>query len=182
MSVSLVLVLDVKTAFAQIRTNKTNYPKVVFLSPTPTPSPLPTFTPTPTLSPTPTPTKIEPTLTPTETPTQSISIKEYLLEEVNKYRQSQGLSQVQSDSNTCDFAKKRAEELSRNFNHDGFKNLPYPSYSKVVENIAMNRDYRKVVNNWINSSGHAQNMREDTPFVCIESYQNFYAYEGWKPQ
>jgi len=114
-------------------------------------------------------------------PTPGVDIPEYLLGEVNKYRASQGLSAVSSDSNTCDFAKKRAEELISNFNHDGFKNLPYSSYSRVTENIGMNGDYKEVVNQWINSSGHAENMRQDTPFVCIQSSGNYYAYEGWRP-
>jgi len=45
----------------------------------------------------------------------------------------------------------------------------------------MNSDYRKVVPNWIASSGHAENMQKDTPYICIKSNGNYYAYEGWKP-
>ncbi len=177
LSFSLVIVQDIKS-FGQIRAKIPSYPKAVFLSPTPPPLPLPTLTPTPTLNPTPIPVEKEQT----QTQIQTISIKEFLLGEVNKYRQSLGLYAVSSDSYTCDFAKKRAEELSKNFNHDGFKNPPYPSYARVTENIAMNRNYKQVVNNWINSQRHAENMRADTPFVCIEKFEDYYAYEGWKPQ
>lgn len=138
---------------------------------------------TPTLTPTltPTPTQAIKKVTTVTQATENVNISEYLLTKVNEYRRSLGLSEVSSNSNTCNFAKKRAQELNNNFNHDGFKNLPYPSYSKVVENIAMTSNFANVVNQWINSPGHAENMRADTPFVCIENFGDFYAYEGWKP-
>jgi uncharacterized protein YkwD len=106
---------------------------------------------------------------------------------INVYRSSQGLSSVQADKNTCDFAATRAQEIVGNFNHDGFQNrinthtLPYPSYHMVTENIAMTSNYQDVVNMWINSPGHAANMRADTPYVCVAKSGNYYAYEGWKP-
>lgn len=106
---------------------------------------------------------------------------------INNYRKSQGLSQVSTNAQTCNFAKIRAREISTNFSHDGFrsrinsKTLPYPSYHVVTENIARNSNYKNVVSSWINSSGHAANMRKDTPYVCVEGYGNFWAYEGWKP-
>lgn len=133
-----------------------------------------TYTPSP--SPTPSP------LTPS-----SDEVKSYIMSAINDYRRSQGLSEVKTDPYTCDFAKVRAEEISKSFSHSGFnarvqnKTLPYPSYSTVTENIAMNSDYKKVVSAWINSSGHAANMRANTPNVCVEKFNNFYAYEGWKP-
>ena len=106
------------------------------------------------------------------------------LNQVNNYRRSQGLSEVASDRNTCEFAALRAKEISISFNHNGFRDrvnsnsLPYPSYSQITENIAMNSNYTKVVAGWINSPGHAENMRADTPLVCIAKYGNYYAYEG----
>lgn len=163
-----------------------------------TPIPTRTPTPTPTESPSPTPTK---TLTPspTRTPTPSLKVtptteagssgtfQNYIMNEINSYRKSQGLSTVQTDNNTCSFAQTRANEIINSFNHDGFrdrinnKTLPYPSYSSVTENIAMTSDYKNVVNMWINSSGHAENMRKDTPYVCVQRNGNYYAYEGWRP-
>jgi uncharacterized protein YkwD len=113
--------------------------------------------------------------------------KEYIMNAINEYRKLKGLSEVKTDSYTCSFAKTRAQEISINFNHDGFsqkvanKSLPYPSYSLITENIAMTSDYKKVAELWINSPGHAENMRQNTPFVCVENYGNYFAYEGWKP-
>lgn len=156
-------------------------------TPTPTPkvSSTPTLTPSPTPTLTPTPTQINlPSGSPSPTAVSNESIKTYLMNEVNAYRRSQGLTEVTTDPYTCDFAKIRAKEISINFNHSGFnervnsKTLPYPSYSKITENISMNSDYKRVVPGWIASSGHAQNMHADTPFVCIEKYGKYYAYEG----
>jgi len=143
----------------------------------PTPTSIPTFLPTPTPTPV-------PTIVPTPPP---ISKEDYLLKEVNNFRTSKGLPSVSNDAKTCSFAKLRAKELTTGFNHDGFRNrvdnyqLPYPNYSNVVENIAMNKNYKGVISQWINSPGHAEKMLKDTPFVCIGIEGNFYAYEGWKP-
>jgi len=109
------------------------------------------------------------------------------MQKINEYRSSQGLSAVSTDSNTCGFAKTRAQEISSSFNHDGFTNrinshtLPYSSYHQVTENIAMTSNYQEVVTMWVNSPGHAENMRQDTPFVCVERNGDFYDYEGWRP-
>lgn len=153
----------------------------------PTPSLKPTVVPTQVPVPTPVPvvtSKPSPTVIPTQAPQPSSSL---FLDQINNYRHSQGLTAVQSDSNTCNFAKIRAQEIANNFNHDGFNNrissktLPYPSYTKVIENIAMTSNSGDVVNMWINSPGHAANMRADTPYACVQSSGNFYAYGGWKP-
>lgn len=134
-------------------------------------------------SPTPTPTPIKSGPTPTIT----TSVTDYLLDQVNAYRKTQGLSSVSSNSETCAFAETRVKEIASSFNHDGFTNrinshtLPYPGYHEVTENIAMNSNYRDVVSSWIKSLGHAANMRADTPYVCIAQSGNYYAYEGWRP-
>ena len=167
------------------------------VSPTSISTPTPTRTPTPTATPTPTPTKTPLPLTPTATPsltttentsaTPEVSVQSYLMQKINEYRSSQGLSSVNTDTHTCNFAKTRVTEISSSFNHDGFRNridsktLPYPTYSEVTENIAMNSDYKKVVQAWIESSGHAENMLKDTPLACVENLGNYYVYVGWKP-
>lgn len=97
------------------------------------------------------------------------------MQKINDYRSSQGLSSVKTDKYTCDFAKIRAEEITHAFNHDGFRSridshtLPYPTYHQVAENIAMTSDYKDVVTMWINSPGHAANMRLDTPYFLRRS-------------
>lgn len=175
--------------------------KTVRISNTPTSIPKPSNTPTPTNSPTPTPT-ISPTQTPVPTPTptgtqetqgisvanvQEISHTGYILSKINEYRASKGTYAAVYNQETCSFARIRAGEISSNFNHDSFtqkissNSLPYPSYSLVTENIAMTSNYQDVVDIWINSAPHAENMAKDTPFICVEQNGNYYAYEGWKP-
>lgn len=131
---------------------------------------------------TPTPRSVQSTTGPI-----SIDSTTFILNEINNYRITNGLPPVETNTQTCTFAKIRAEEISKNFNHDGFKDrvnnntLPYSSYSSVTENIAMNSNYKNVVQSWINSPGHAENMKKDTPFVCVYQYGNYFAYEGLKP-
>ncbi len=168
--------------------------------PSPTPLSLAKSDSIPSQSPTPTPISKSvnnPSVTPKTVkvslaPTPSLvgkseNIKEYLLQKINEYRVSQGLDRVQTDPYTCNFANVRVEEISRSFNHDGFRqriesnSLPYPSYSKITENIAMTSDYTQVVNMWIASPGHAENMRQDTPYVCVGQLGNYFTYEGWRP-
>lgn len=181
------------------------------VTPTPSISPKSTSTSTPTpskviISPTPTLTRRItpfPTLLPSATsvlthqvsptPTQSSqqvslsAVQTYILNGINAYRESKGLSFVSADSYTCSFAAVRAQEITTSFTHDGFTNrinshtLPYPSYHEVTENIAMTSDYQQVVPMWIASPGHAENMQKDTPYVCVAQSGNYFAYEGWKP-
>ena len=147
------------------------------------------------ISPTPLPTQ-QPTIVPTQNPvptqppiqTASLStISSYLLNGVNKYRTSLGLSPVQSSTETCAFASTRAQEIASGFNHNGFNNrvashtIPYSSWSHATENIAQAPNYQEIVTLWKNSPEHAANMRDNTPYVCIEQYGSFYAYEGMRP-
>ncbi len=109
-----------------------------------------------------------------------------LIAEINNYRQSHGLAAVKTDPYTCNFAKIRVQEISAEFNHNGFynrvqsKTLPYPSYRLVIENLAWAPSGQNVVNMWINSATHAANMLKNTSFVCVENYGDYYALEGWK--
>lgn len=142
-----------------------------------TPTPTPTIN---TISNTPTGSG-QPTTASSTTPTE---VRNYIMNAINSYRASQGLSSVQTSNETCNFAQIRAQEISTGFNHDGFTQrvnnhtLPYKSWSQVTENIAETPNYKNVVTLWENSPGHAANMRANTPYVCVAQYQNYYAYEG----
>lgn len=132
-------------------------------------------------------TVITPTKTTTITPVASDDAMTFIMNELNKYRASKGLSAVQTSAETCGFASVRAAEIVSNFSHDGFqsridrKSLPYKSWTKVTENIAMTSNYMDVVKMWENSPGHAENMRADTPYVCVRQSGKYFAYEGMKP-
>lgn len=165
--------------------------QVPTLTPTPTPTVfVPTSTPQPTqayYSPPIIVTQVpQPTSTPAPQPPQ-IAGGNSFIDQINQYRQSKGLGSISSDSQTCNFANLRASEISANFSHDGFNNrvssnsLPYPGYQEVTENLAMNHNSSDVVSSWINSPGHAANLEKNTPYGCVGSVGNYYAYEGWRP-
>lgn len=111
----------------------------------------------------------------------------YIINEVNAYRASLKLSPVQTSDETCAFAKIRAEEIATNFSHDGFNrrakshSLPYKHWTVITENIAMTSDYKVVEKMWEHSPGHAKNMRDDTPYVCVVRNGKYFAYLGMKP-
>ena len=166
---------------------------------TPRPSVKPTITiaisSTPSQSPTALPTeelKEKPTPTPSSNPnsvqqTQTSNIGLNLMDQINNFRTSKGLSTLSTDGYTCGFALMRANEIVNGFNHDGFSNrissntLPYPSYSSIAENIAMNSDPNQVVSGWINSPGHNENMSKDVAYGCVGRSGDYYVFEAWKP-
>jgi uncharacterized protein YkwD len=113
-------------------------------------------------------------------------VSTYLLNELNNYRTSLGLSPVKSTNETCAFALTRAKEINTTFSHSAFytrvnnHTIPYTNWSRATENIAEAPDYKQVVDLWKKSPGHAKNMRDNTPYVCIVQYGNYYAYEGMR--
>lgn len=141
---------------------------------------VPTSTPIPTAAPTSTPTRVS-----VSTPANATG--SLFMTQINNFRKSKGLSPVSIDSYTCSFANIRAKEITTSFNHDGFSSrisnhtLPYPSYRLVVENLVEASKFQKVVNFWINSPSHAQNLLADVSFGCVGKSGNYYTFEGWKP-
>ena len=198
----MLVQLALKRASFPIVTTSTMLPTpTVYLQPsqTPTATPMPTAIPTNTSTGVPlpvinnpSPTQFIPSATPvptavpTTTPTSSDHMT-YIMNGINTYRESLGLSDVKTSTQTCNFAATRAHEITTNFSHDGFnqrianKTIPYTSWTKITENLAMTSDYTQVVTLWKNSAGHAANMREDTPYVCVRGEGNYFAYEGMKP-
>lgn len=164
--------------------------------PTSQPTSIPTSTPLPVATATPRPTAIPTNTgvpryapTPTNNPVSvtSATTGGLFMEAINNYRRSQGLSDIRNDSYTCRFASTRASEITSSFSHDGFNNrvggrtLPYPTYRAVVENLAQTSDAGSAVNLWINSPGHAANLRADISYGCVGNSGQYYAFEGWKP-
>ena len=115
------------------------------------------------------------------------------IDQINKLRKKHDLPPVHKDKETCDFAQTRAEEITKNFSHDGFiermenNSLPYKTYTFATENIQMNNDKSTVVDLWINSTDHKKNLLADTPELCIKGVEGkdpdgnttfFWAMEG----
>lgn len=106
-----------------------------------------------------------------------------LLFKINQFRLINGRFAVKSDPLTCAFSAIRAKEIAVDFSHDGFvnrknnKTLPYPHYKLATENLARTKR-QNAVELWIKSPPHAANLLKDTPFVCVQNYGYYYAYEG----
>jgi len=139
------------------------------------------------------PVKEEIVITPEPDPTsvpvnkKMIGYQEKLLGQINTYRSENGLGSVSMIDEVCNFASLRAQEINESFSHDKFierinnNSFPYPSYSEVTENIAMADNEDIIVGLWRESPTHAENMRKNTPYVCVSRVGNYYAYEGWTP-
>ena len=187
MFIVLVIRLFVFPAYTEARNNSRINPAWVFISPLADKQPITKITkirkqlvsPVPSVTPTPHPQT-------SETPNQNPNVVG-LLNQVNQYRVQNGLRTVIENDTVCAFARVRVAEVRQNFDHNGFEDriksgtLPYPGYARVTENLAKTSEPENVVPMWINSPGHAANMREDTPYVCIVASGEYYVYEGWKP-
>lgn len=168
------------------------------------PTIIPTLTPTAIPSSTPT---LTPTATPTPEPQKTIvsenlgereqksdvpdssggeTVDQYLMRKMNEYRTQNGMPEIGSDEKTCEFAMTRAREIASDFSHAGFRSridsnsLPYPNYGYVNENIAQNSDFTRVIDSWIKSPGHAENMRQNLSTACIRHSGEYYVFEGWR--
>lgn len=106
--------------------------------------------------------------TTTNTSTKDYAKKVY--EIVNQERQAEGKSPLEWDETLGACAAKRAEELVEQFSHsrpDGTSCFTIyrdynVNYSAAGENIAMGQTSpEKVMNSWMNSSGHKANILSD---------------------
>jgi len=197
-----ILMLVTISGFSGENLNLHNPPKIVqVLNPSPTslptptptlspiPSPTPTATPSPTITPTPTKTIVSPTKAPVESApvVSSGDTALELMKQINDFRAGKGLGSFSTDGYTCSFAVTRAKEIESDFSHSGFRNridgksLPYPSFTGISENIAMNSDPNAVVQGWIDSPGHNENLSNSHAHACVGKSGNNYAFESWNP-
>lgn len=108
----------------------------------------------------------------------------YVFVILNAFREHNGLKPLVPDASTCTLASKRAAEIVTNFSHSGFidritsHQLPYKNYHLIVENLALNSDYRQVLSAWIQSPEHRANLLQNLSYGCIADSGNFYAFEG----
>lgn len=137
------------------------------------------------LKPTTIPIEISASVAPTSIP-EPISTGNSLIDSINEYRLTKGRSQISPGGSTCDFATTRASEISSDFSHNGFTSrrdsgsLPYPSYSNVVENIAMTSDGNSAVEMWKASPTHDANLQSDITYGCIANSGSYFVFEGLK--
>ncbi|MFA9288660.1 MAG: CAP domain-containing protein [Weeksellaceae bacterium] len=143
------------------------------------PSITPTMIPSPTSLPT-----LTPTLSPSPSVEPSVEIHSGLIDQINSIREARSLPLLEPKSEVCAFADLRAQEIAQNFSHDGFESrrdhggLPYPSFTQVVENIAMTGN---PVGVWMTSQTHEANLMSALPYGCVGQNGLFSVFEGWMP-
>lgn len=131
---------------------------------------------------TPTPT-IAPTSTPTVKPKPKILDGGKLFNLVNAYRVKNGLKQLSWFHPLCEYSKNRSNEVKTDWSHDQLENdaksgllWQYcPDCLRAGENLA--KDYfseEAVLQGWINSPSHNQNLLGDWDIACSYFYGNNY--------
>jgi uncharacterized protein YkwD len=114
-----------------------------------------------------------------------VSMREEILDEVNRERQKNDLSPVTCDAGLSLIAQNHAEDMSKEgyFSHtgpdgkDAFDYLTEAgiSYRCAAENIAWGDDNAKtLVKRWMRSTGHRQNILGDFSKAGIGSYDRYY--------
>lgn len=128
------------------------------------------------------------TTTVTTTTPAPISFDDYaygVFEIVNEERKAAGLSPLEYNSELCEMATVRAEEISRSFSHDRpdgsscfsiFDEYGYRHYC-AGENIAAGyRNPEHVMDGWMNSPGHRANiLNSDFGSIGVGVYKG----DGW---
>jgi len=96
----------------------------------------------------------------------------------NSYRTKQGLSALNINAELCKIAANRAAQVSKNFNHDGFKGAVEGSgvaKNSYGENIASGplSGVHFVEWSWDKSPGHRENMLADWTDGCGGVYDKY---------
>lgn len=99
------------------------------------------------------------------------SIERAVFNQINQYRQGQGLSPLAWDNTISNQARIHSQNMANGtvpFSHNGFAQRVQEiakviSYRGAAENVAYNRGYSdpatKAVQGWLNSSGHLRNIK-----------------------
>jgi uncharacterized protein YkwD len=88
-----------------------------------------------------------------------------ILNQINSYRQSQGLQPLVADPGLMQAARGRSQDQARKgvMSHDGFEqSVKHLGLSGTAENVAMNKGHKdpasQSVQGWLNSPGHHKNI------------------------
>lgn len=102
---------------------------------------------------------------------------------VNKYRVSNGLTELPEDSNLCSYASTRAEQIKTEWDHVPFMNnrCATTGYGTCGENLAYGYSTEEsTLNGWINSRSHRENLNRNWTATCIKCSGNYCAQEFGK--
>lgn len=106
--------------------------------------------------------------TPVKQEISDSAIESAILVHINQYRQQHGLSQLKMDSRISREARKHSLDMARHampFGHQYFNKRIAQLHKEIknsnagAENVAFNyKSAQDVVNNWVKSPGHKQNI------------------------
>lgn len=99
-----------------------------------------------------------------------------VIEDVQKWRKSNGLDEYKIDASLCKYAEMRLNDISINFSHDAF----LASRSAQIYND--NQQFQSLAENlssginplpaWINSPTHLKNLKENYQYTCVKCKNN----------
>ena len=103
-----------------------------------------------------------------------------LLEEINKYRLTNGLKPLEVDSVLCDAANKRVEEIKTNWSHEGFSASLCEKCNGLGENLARGFEKKEnIVQAWIESLSHKKViLTESFTHGCTVYDQGYAVFEA----
>ena len=112
------------------------------------------------------------------------AIERAVYNQINEYRESQGLNPLTLNDNISGQARFHSQNMADGdvlFSHNGFEQrieaiATVISYQGAAENVAFNQGYpdpaARAVQSWLNSPGHLQNIQGDFDLTGVGVAQN----------
>lgn len=126
----------------------------------------------------------QPTPSPTPTPKPKKLDGGRLFNLVNAYRAKNGMSQMLWFHPLCEYAMQRSQEIKDDWSHEGYlrdaeSHVLYEKYcpdcTRTGENLAENyASEEEVLQAWIKSPSHKENLDADWTYACAYFYENRY--------
>lgn len=100
-----------------------------------------------------------------------------LFERVNVWRNTNGYPEYKLSKFACSITEKRLPEIKLNWSHAGFYYKKYCENCYLSENLSKNFYYEAdvplVMDAWLNSPSHLENLKKDYSHGCIECESGF---------
>lgn len=92
---------------------------------------------------------------------------------INEYRQQNGLDELVVDQELCKLAETRLKDIQTDFSHDNFKSEAlnyFDEFYLIGENLAeYQTSVDQLVNQWVESPTHKQNILYNYDKTCVRS-------------
>lgn len=96
---------------------------------------------------------------------------------INQYRNLNGVAPLVQNDYLCGLAATRIFDITKNFNHDGFKTMVCRNCTFISENLAENFPNNKnLLNAWIDSPGHNANLLRPVTDACVVSNNGYHVF------